>query len=654
MEIDLNKFRDVFFQEAEEHLTQIEADLLRLERGERDTELLDSIFRGAHSLKGASGTFGFEDLCQFTHAMETLLDQLRGGRATSPAINALLFRALDVLKELVEAARENAAAPSLAKTLAGELIAIASNGQTEAENPSQPTEPTEQTEKRWRIHFAPAPEVFQHSMDPILILRELAQLGEILSTHVDSSRLPKLAAMDPEVCYLAWDVELATTQTEDELRDVFAFVEDGADLRIESLDHPPGDAQSFEPQPLAPSALGSKRTPENSSIRVATEKVDRIIDLVGELVIAQSMAAQILQDFTPASLNALREAFEDLERHTRELQERVMTVRMIPVASLFNRFPRLVRDLAAATGKNISLQLSGEETELDKAVVDSLGDPLTHIIRNCADHGMETPSERRERGKPPECIIHLHTFHEGGNVIVEIDDDGRGLDAQRIRAKAIKRNMISEDAQLTEQEIHELIFVPGFSTAETITGISGRGVGMDVVRRNIRALNGTVTIKSVQGSGTRVRIKLPLTMAILEGLLVKVGPQTYVLPLTSILESIRPKKSQLNSLAGQAETVVVRGEPLRLLRLHQLFNVTTAITDPAQGLAVLVENHGKRLALLVDELLGQQQVVVKSLESNFRKLDGIVGATILGDGHAALILDVSGLVQMDHGVLAAV
>lgn len=649
MQIDLNRFRDTFFQEAEEHLLHMETDLLRLEQGENDPELLDAIFRSAHSIKGASGTFGFEDLAHFTHALENLLDALREGKIEPAPVANLLMQSLDALKDLVEAAREGGPAPANTEELTRQLVA-AQSGVANAigANPASAavatkSEPSSGQPKSWRIRFVPCPTTFQQGMDPVLVLRELSQAGEVLESGADKTRIPSLFELDPEICYVAWNLVLKTAKSLEELRDVFAFVEDGAEISIE-----PADKPAAVNREAAVSEHTSRAHREPASVRVSTDKVDKLVDLVGELVIAQSMASQILENFSLAALPRLREAFGELERNTRELQERVMGIRMIPVGSVFSRFPRLVRDLANSTGKQIRLELSGEETELDKSVVESLSDPLMHVIRNSADHGIEPPEDRRAKGKAEQGVIRLHTYHQGGNVMVEVTDDGRGLDAQKIRAKAVSRGMIAQDAQLSEAEIYQLIFAPGFSTAEKVTDISGRGVGMDVVRRNIEALNGDVTIASPPGSGTSVRLRLPLTLAIIDGLLIKVGHQIFVLPLTSVVTSIRPTKSQINGLAGTGEVVVVRGEPLPLVRLHKRFNIATEITDPTCGLIVIVEVQGRPLALLVDELLGQQQVVVKSLETNFRKVDGIIGATILGDGHAALIIDVGQLAQQDR------
>ena len=379
---------------------------------------------------------------------------------------------------------------------------------------------------------------------------------------------------------------------------------------------------------------------------MATAKVDRLIDLVGELVIAQSMAAQALRGFTMARLPELSDAFADMERHTRELQERIMGVRMLPVAGVFHRMRRLVHDLAAATGKSIAVEISGEDTEIDKSMVEGIADPLTHIVRNAADHGIESPAERAASGKPEQGLIRLSARHEGGCVLIEVSDDGRGLDAAKIRARAVERGLIRESEELTVEQARMLIFEAGFSTAEKVTDISGRGVGLDVVRRNVEGMNGTVAVESEAGRGSAVRLRLPLTLAILEGLLARVGADTYILPLTAILESVRPKPSAVRTIAGQGEVVMLRGEPVPLVRLHALFRIPGEVTSAAEGITVIVEHQGRRLALLADQLLGQQQVVIKSLEANYRRVDGVAGATILGDGRPALIVDVPGIVNM--------
>jgi len=385
-----------------------------------------------------------------------------------------------------------------------------------------------------------------------------------------------------------------------------------------------------------------------SSIRVAVDKVDRLMNLVGELVINQSMVAQLVHGFTAEKLARLQEAVSEMERNTRELQERVMAIRMVPVASVFSRVPRLVHDLAGRLNKVVEVELVGEDTELDKGVVEHLADPLIHLVRNSLDHGLETPDQRRAAGKPAHGTLRLEAYHRGGNVVIEVSDDGRGLDLARVKAKAIERGLIAATDELDDQEIVDLVFAPGFSTASEVSDVSGRGVGMDVVKRNVASLNGSVALESRPGAGTTCRIALPLTLAILDGLCLKAGDHVYVLPLTTIVESLRPRPAQLRSVFGRGEVVMVRDEVIPLVRLHELFGLTGCVTDATAGLVILVEDHGRKIGLLVDDITGQAQVVIKSLETHYHRVEGLMGATILGDGQVALILDVQLLVRAAH------
>ena len=651
MQVDLNRFRETFFQESAEHLAEMEAGLLRLDQGTFDPELLNAVFRAAHSIKGASGMFGLEDVSRFTHALESLLDRLRsGGISVTAKLTDLLLRSNDLLRELLAAASIDAAAPARMQAVLEELYTMQRAEDSPSEPPRvrqsdrepQPSAP-ESRRQTYRVHFRPAADIFSQVMDPLLILRDLAKIGESTEIELDLKTLPALADLDPEHCYLAWKLRLETANTVEEIRDIFAFVEDGAEIRVEAEESKTGPAA-----PAAPvAAVAAVQTPpRDASIRVATSKVDKLVDLVGELVIAQSMAHEIVHNFSGVRLAELQEAVAQMERHIRELQERVMSVRMLPIGHIFGRFPRLVRDLSIQLSKNVRLEMAGEDTELDKGVVEQMSDPLTHLIRNSIDHGIEPGEERVRNGKPEQGLIRLEAFHQAGSVIVEISDDGRGLDAGRIRRKAIERGLIAESDALTEAQIGDLIFSAGFSTAEKVSDLSGRGVGLDVVRRNVEALNGSVTLAAQPGKGARVRIQLPLTLAILDGLSVRVGRETYVVPLVAISESIRPTAEQVKTIAGRGEVVMVRGEALPLLRLHRLFEIPTEVVDPCRGLTVIVEHASHRFALLVDELLGQQQVVIKSLEAHYHKVEGVLGATILGDGRAALILDAAGLAQI--------
>ncbi|MFN8548712.1 MAG: chemotaxis protein CheA [Candidatus Eisenbacteria bacterium] len=639
MRIDVSRFRAAFFEEAAEHLATVERGLIELERAGGEPELLNEIFRCVHSIKGASGSFGLTAIADFTHHFESVLDRLRQGQLqpTAPLVS-LLLRAFDVLGGLVRAAQEGGDAPSSTEAVRQELEAVLAGGAPTtvarageaAATTTAAVNVSKGAMRRFRIAFRPARDLFRTGMDPLLLLRDLQGLGAVSDLEMDASELPDVGALDPESCYLAWTLTLATDQGEAAIREVFTFVEDLCVLTVEpQVERSAGDAPpAFE-----------RRAGGDTSIRVATEKVDELINLVGELVISQAMVSEIIEGFTPKRLGELSAAIAAMARNTQDLQARVLAVRMLPVAMVFNRFPRLVRDLAEHCGRAVALEVLGEDTELDKGVIEKLGDPILHLVRNAIDHGIEPPDARVAAGKPVEGHLKLAAYHEGGNVVVEVSDDGRGLDTARIRAKAIERGLLREDEAPTEEQLHALILAPGFSTAEQISDVSGRGVGLDVVRQNVEALNGSIGIESRSGRGTTIRIRLPLTLAILDGLALRVGAQTFIMPLLAIRESFRPRPTELKRVMGQGELVLVRGEPLPLLRLHQLFDIEGAETDAERGLVLVVAGEGVNIGLLVDELMGQSQFVVKSLEQQYRRIEGVMGATILGDGRVALILD---------------
>jgi two-component system chemotaxis sensor kinase CheA len=653
MKIDMAQFRATFFEEAAEHLASLEEGLLRLEDAPQDLELLNSIFRAAHSIKGASSTFGFADVAKFTHGMEGLLDRLRDGQmiATSQLIESLL-RGADMLTLLIAAAKEGSSETPETQAVEAEIMAWL--GQTPVTATATATGaalPTA-TERDYEIRFAPHANIFACGMDPLLLVRELGTLGTLHSTTLDSSRLPTFSAFDPCQCYLAWTLQLTTSASRGQIEDVFMFVSDDSDLTIREIVAEDTGKQAAKPDEVAVSTAAmapdgkersTKKAVSSESIRVSVEKVEELINLVGELVIANSMVNQAISTVPSEQALLLREAVAIMERTTRELQTQVMGVRMVPMANVFNRFPRIVRDLSQSLHKKVRVDIVGEETELDKQVVEAIGDPLTHLIRNAVDHGIEVPQQRLESGKSEEGHLTLTAAHEGGKVMIDIEDDGRGLDVERIRAKAIQQGVITEDSGLSPEQIQQLIFHPGLSTAEKVTDVSGRGVGMDVVKRNIEALNGSVSIQSQVGKGTRFRIALPLTMAILDGLSVSLADEVYILPLLSVVESLRPQPQDIKTVQGRGEVIMVRGEALPLVRLHRAFGVEPQFEDPCQALVVIIENQDKKFGLLVDSLLGQLQVVMKSLEANYHKVDGVSGATILGDGTVAFILDIAAL-----------
>jgi two-component system chemotaxis sensor kinase CheA len=708
MKIDLSQFRQTFMQESIEHVEAMEAGLLALRRAPDDAETLNAIFRSAHSIKGGAGSFGLTNLVRFTHVLENLLDRLRSLEiAVTAEVIGLLLQSVDVLRAMLDAGPD-VGMPDIARQLAEQIETLNAAQPVSQEMPigqkpgTLKTSPEEASDDRvvarklnfYRVEFRPHREMFSSGTNPIMLLRNLAALGTVSVCQLHADELPPLDELDPAQCYLSWTIELASSCTEEELHEVFEFVEHLAEVTIQPVDQslqaekglalqrPSVQRRTLDVVPAAVpektekvdrrneeerrkleqrrAAKKPSATAESSSIRVATDKVDRLIDLVGELVIAQVMTAQMVEDFEPSCLPKLREAVAAMERGTRELHERVMAVRMMPVGALFQRYGRVVYDIAQSTGKHIRLETDGEETEIDKSMLELLGDPLTHLIRNAADHGIEANDVRLAANKPAEGLIQMRAFHRSGRIVIEISDDGAGIDTTRVRAKAVERGLIAEGADLSDDQIRMLIFAPGFSTREEVSDLSGRGVGMDVVRRNVQQLSGTVGLASELGSGSTVSIELPLTLAILEGLLVRVADRALVLPLLTVVEAV-PSKGRIVRVAEQGEVIVIREESIPVLRLCRFLGVPTDAHDPGtlknadpcpepaedQRLVVVVEAGRKKIGLVVDELLGQQQVVVKSLEKNLHKVAGLMGATILGDGRVAPIIDVTALAELN-------
>ena len=691
MAVDLSHFQESFFTESAEHVETMEAGFLELEERPQDLDLLNRIFRAAHSVKGNAGMFNFTAIAGLTHKMENVLDLMRNEKipVTGHAVDVLL-RSLDGLKSLLDAAQgDGEADEEVIQGLEQELQVCQEGdggGESTATQPAA-KEAVAQKVDPWRlikIQWIPLHELFQRGLDPTQIFKEIHELGMVKVLQVQTEHIPTLESMDPERCYLSWEIEVETDAPIEKIDAVFDFVRDGSELTI--TDCAPKQAEPYkrvgdilveegvvtpgeisdglakqkplgeilvEEQKVTPQQVDKAlkkqqqlKKGEAASIRVDTEKIDKLINLVGELVITQSMITDLGEKFTMSQLPVLQERIVQLERNTRELQERVMSIRMMPIGSAFHRFPRLVRDLAGKSGKQIQLVMSGEETELDKTLIEAIGDPLTHLVRNSADHGLEGPEERIAAGKPERGTVRLHAFHDGGNICIAVEDDGRGLNRDKIVAKAIERGLIADGSTMSDEDVYQLIFRAGFSTADTITDVSGRGVGMDVVKRNIEGLGGSVAIQSEQGKGSKLTLKLPLTLAIIDGMTVRVGEDNYIIPLITVTESIRPKSADLQKIAGKGEVVNLRGEWVPLVRLYEAFNVIPDCTNPEEALLVIVEVENRRIAVLVDELTGQQQVVIKTLEQNYRKIEGISGATILGDGQVALILDVPGLAKL--------
>ena len=711
MKIDLSQFRQTFMQESAEHVESMETDLLALRSAPDDVETLNAIFRSAHSIKGGAGSFGLTNLVRFTHALENLLDRLRSLEMPATAeVISLLLRCVDVLRAMLDPGADGGmpdGAPELVEQIEsliareapsseGDIASAMSKRKVSPEGPVADGRAPRQELNFYQVEFRPHRELFSSGTNPIMLLRNLAALGTASVCQLHAEELPFLEQLDPSQCYLSWTIELAASCAEEELREVFEFVEHLAEVTVRvvgpqpqaesglALHQPSAQPRTLEvaapavqervAEPSEPverrqvEERRAKKKPaaaaESSSIRVATEKVDRLIDLVGELVIAQVMKAQMVETFEPSCLPKLREAVGAMERSTRELHERVMAVRMMPVGTLFQRYARVVYDIAQSTGKQIRLETDGEETEIDKSMLELLGDPLTHLIRNAADHGIESPEVRLAADKPEEGLIHMRAFHRSGKIVIEITDDGAGIDTVRVQAKAVERGLVEEQAELSDDQIRMLIFAPGFSTREEVSDLSGRGVGMDVVKRNVQQLNGTVGLTSELGSGSTVSIELPLTLAILEGLLVRVADRTLVLPLLAVVEAV-PAKGKIVRVAEQGEVVVIREESIPVLRLCRFLGVQLEGLDPGalksadrveepgaepvedERLVVVVEAGRRKIGLVVDELLGQQQVVVKSLEKNLHKVEGLMGATILGDGRVAPIIDVTALSELN-------
>lgn len=658
MSMDLQRFHVTFFEESREGLDAMEAGLLSLEQGSRDPEVINSVFRAAHSIKGGAGTFGFEAMAGLTHVLETLLDELRSGKreVELQAIDVIL-ESVDVLRALLREAEHGTPADPVAVKAMHDRLQQAMTATASVQATAMPASGQAAEPEAWQIGFTPAPSLFMSGNDPLRIIRELEHLGP-LQVACRSGRLPGFSDLDPLEAYLAWDLGLIAKVPRSAIEEAFAWVVDDCELEIREAQAPnpagepapvlvqaPGSASSAPAAATvaanAPAAAAAAQEAE-TSIRVSVDKVDALINLVGELVITQAMLKQISGGIDPAHAEQLFAGLDLLERNTRDLQEAVIGVRMLPVDAVFRRFPRLVRDLSTRLGKQVRLRTVGESTELDKGLIEKIADPLVHLVRNSIDHGLELPEVRRAAGKDETGTITLAASHQGGHIVVEVSDDGRGLNRGKILEKARERGIAVPDNP-TDAQVWDLVFAPGFSTAEEITDLSGRGVGMDVVRRNIQGLGGEVQLESNAGHGTRVLIRLPLTLAILDGMTVCVAGETVILPLAHVLEALQPRPDEVRTMGVTGRVLRVRGEYLPIVSLGDAYGYgRTAQGDP---LVVVVEAEGQKIALEVDELVGQQQVVVKNIENNYRRIAGISGATILGDGRVALIVDVGGLVR---------
>jgi two-component system chemotaxis sensor kinase CheA len=673
----MDSLMQLFYDEANEMVEGMEQVLLALESGEPDPETVNALFRYAHSFKGNSAAMGFTHLSKFTHGLESAMEALRKEQRTlTPELATLLLQAVDMIRTLLERTRtEGDVGDPTCDSLLQQINAVI-NGETpqpvpvpNAPTPSAPVQtapaepPTTQGTPQYRITYQPAP-TLSAEHDPLQLLTELQEYGQVIECRF-REQIPPLEQLKTDACYGSWELLYETAFEPAIVRALLELAAEGAEVRIEPVNAAPTTetAQPTAAETAAAASQPSVATPpptetpaaaaaaataavnaasskgEAQSIRVSTEKIDALMNLVSEIVIAQSMLSSAQNADTDERTRA---AITQMERHVRDLHERVMAIRLLPVSYLFNRFPRMVRDTAAKLGKKVNFEVEGEETELDRTLLEALSDPLTHLIRNAIDHGIEPPDERRQNGKPETGTIKLSAYQSEGRIYIEVRDDGRGINTERVRQKAIQLGWITENDHPAEETLYDFLFQPGFSTAQQVSDLSGRGVGMDVVKRNVESLGGSISVQSKRGEGTRFLLRVPLTLAIMDGLGLTVADEHYIVPLTAVVEAFQYESLQHTALFDQYEMVNVRGEFIPLVRLRQFVGLPETDHD---GLIVVLEQEGEQIALLIDGIAGQQQVVLKSLEENFVRVHGFAGATILGDGRVALILDVSDLIR---------
>ncbi len=688
-----NGIKEVFLQEAGELLERIELDIVSLEE-QYSQEIVNELFRLVHTIKGSSGIAGFSGVSEFSHRLENLMDHVRSGKLEADR------EIVDILLGSVDWIRQELAsgfAKGEGREIADELIRRMEEvkpGISDGAGAGDSIQQAEfRTERYYMVRASFNHNIFRQGIDPLILIEELCSKGEIVLSIPDRKAVPPLDKFDPHRCYLTWKCVIKTEADIQELRNIFLFADDGGieitdvsagyDLSETGLPHgelrlgemlvsrgilTEGElAEAIAVQEKKNLRLGDvvvekgyaskkeigkalsdqekiRSKIETGTVRVDAGKLDRLMNLLGEIVIGQSSISRISDEIDDEVSFRLKNALHGLDRTTREFQEQIMSIRMVPVGPTFEQFRRFVRDAALETGKEIQLQIEGRETELDKTVIEKIGDPLKHMIRNSIDHGIETSEERIASGKPAAGRISLRAYHQEGSVYIEIEDDGRGLNRKKLRERAIQKEMLAYDEDVTDSRLYSFIFAPGFSTAESVGALSGRGVGMDVVRTNIDSLRGVIEIDSREGEGTVFRIKLPLTMAIIDGMLVRVGREAYIVPLLSIVESMQPSETDVKTVEGKGEIIKVRGNYISLVRLHRLFGVDADRTEPHEALVVIVESGDRKIGIMVDDLLGQHQTVIKSLDKGITESRAISGAAILGDGSVALIIDIHGLI----------
>ena len=678
MDQNYNQFKKIFITECNELIADMESLLLELDIENPSIDDLNAIFRCAHSIKGGAGAFNLNAIIEFTHILETLLDRLRDSKIkpTKEMVDCLL-KSADIMAKMVDAAnKEEQIDQEFGRIVAEELKSFL-NEQTNTPINSSEVKKIEQdpiytVERKFIIKFIPSEDLFLSGNDPIILIRALSDMGIVSITPI-IDKIPEFEKLSPENCYIAWEIDIETKKEKKDIEEVFEFVSDISKLEISLISE--FDVKDNEKKPKETAVVEAKQetvaeksdnnkndintkkteAKQANSIRVDIDKVDRLVNMVGELVITQSMLYAQVKKLPQDICAGILRSIEDLSQHSREVQEAVMSVRMQPVKSIFSRMPRLVRDLCTQLGKDIKLEMQGEQTEIDKTVIEQLGDPLTHMIRNSADHGVEKPQDRISKGKSAQGTITLSASHRGGKIIIDVSDDGAGINREKVLSKAIEKGLFPKDVNLSPEEIDKIIFMPGFSTADAVTNISGRGVGMDVVKRNIESLGGSIMIKNDFGKGASFTVSLPLTLAILDGMIIRVSVETYIIPINNIIETLQAKKSDLKEVSKGSYVLDIRGEFLPIYHLSTIFTIKTEEFGDEQNILVVVVDTGKeKYGIIVNELLGQQQVVIKSLEENTDPIEGISGATILGDGKVSLILDIAKIPMLYQKLLISI
>lgn len=686
--------KEIFIEEANDILKELENDLIELEDRPNDTDLVNEIFRAMHTLKGSAALTGLTEISDFVHHAEDLLDQIRHKElSVNKDIIDILLKSRDLIEDMVRALIDDniLIADNKVQNLIDSINFFRLSDNNEKEDNKKPNQEIESDEKVLKITLELNTDFFATGTDPILLIEDLRELGEIIDININLTKIPEIFELDAEKCYLKWVILLKTKESISNIEEVFIFIKDDNELSIEnitqnfdgdydktladkltgeilvergildesdvkeSLDkqerigdllQKDGKVAKKQVEKVIDKQTKSRNIQEKSKIKVDAQKLENLINSMADLVISQARLRELTVNRQENVSTNLLNALDQMDTKIRSLQENIMSTRMLPIGNTFIRFKRLVRDLSQEQNKKVDFIINGKQTELDKTVIEKISDPLKHMIRNAIDHGIETPEERIANNKKETAKLKLNAFHKEGKVVIEVSDDGKGLDKEKILQKAINQGIVSENENLSEQEIFSLIMAPGFSTNEEITETSGRGVGMDVVKNNIEKLRGSVKIMSELGKGTTFQLKLPLTLAIIDGMKVKVGSDYFIIPLNSIVEFIQPKSENFKTVESKGEVIKIRKNYLTLARLYEILDIEANIQDPSKGIVVVVQEDNKQICLLVDEILGQQQAVIKSLEDNYTYVEGMSGAAILGDGNVAMILDIATIIKM--------